>query len=139
MYKVASDRRQAALHRGGPWDWANGEERVSHEDERESLRLVLRKMEEELANADLPLPRRRELGRRKIEMQERAKALKAIVGREKLLREGASQFFVDVARRRLIKTEYAAIWREANEMYDAELAKLREASAALDGAGHPPL
>lgn len=139
MYKVASDRRQAALHRGSPWDWAAGEETISHEDELESLRIVLRKMEEELVDKKVPSARRRELGLRKIELQARAKELKAIVGREKMLREGALQFFVEVARRRLIKTEYAAIWREANEMYDAERAKLQAASAALDGEGHPPL
>jgi hypothetical protein len=40
MYKVASDRRQSALHKGRIADWVNGDERLTIEQQYKQFMLI---------------------------------------------------------------------------------------------------
>ncbi len=118
MYKVASDKRQTALHRGRPADWVNGEERLPPE---EQLRLMvdgIRIIDSRISEAP-DQAEKQKLGKEKLAMQNSITAFRAKHG---LLRKrnetgGLAHLFVDIAKAMLPKVQFEMIWNATLREY----------------------
>lgn len=76
MYKVSSDKKQAALHHGRLSDWVNGEERLSEDDRRKQLQQSVKMLEDRIKATSPGSPERKRLGLEKLAVQDQLKELR---------------------------------------------------------------
>jgi hypothetical protein len=118
MYKVASDRRQRALHHGRPTDWVNGQEKLSPADQLRQMKDGLAILEGRIAATDDAAERRR-LGMEKQQLQRDLTAFRAANGlqRKRGAPDGLHHLFVDVAKAMLPKVQFEMIWNATLREY----------------------
>jgi hypothetical protein len=127
MYKVASDKRQAALHRGRLADWIDGEEaqvetRSAHQQWLD-LKVAFRSLEARLHALPKNSKERKELGLQKRVMQNEITALAKRAQGERISRRGMNRYFVQIAREHLYPAQFKAMWAAANKLYDQDRAE----------------
>lgn len=125
MYKVASDRRQAALHRGRPSDWVNGQERLSDADKIKQLQDGINILETRIRALAPGSEERKRLGKEKLALQTEISELRKQVMREVPLEWRF--FFVNEARRLLSRSQFDMIYNAA----------IRECKRSADQLGRP--
>jgi hypothetical protein len=123
MYKIASDKKQSALHRGKKnlSDWLNGEERLKVEDQFNQLRSSVKIIEERRKNSTDDTERKqlaRLLTAYQHKVSEFKKAFKFVTRAER----GIEGQFIVAAREMLLRAQYDAIYKEAEQ----RVAKLKQ-------------
>ncbi len=127
MYKVASDRRQTALHRGRPEDWVNGVEKLKPQDKLNQLRDGVKILQSRIDQSSGK--ERARLGREKLALQNQIAELRRQIGRPKI---EWRPFFVNEAKRILSDSQFDLIYRAA--IREFELAqKRRDAAVGQQG------
>lgn len=109
MFKVASDKRQKALRRGGQWDKAKGEE-APLDDERAylAMKTTLARMEARIAALSPKNPERRVLGLQKIKMQAEQVILRARAIKARNAARSIADLFMDVCKEQLPPGQFKA-------------------------------
>ncbi len=131
MYKVASDRRQRALHQGRPTDWVNGEEKQSPEDKRRNLQAAMQNLEERIKALPPGSAERRELGRQKLEWQQELRILGKLAKAKNIEQQTLERAFMEIAREQLPPAHFRAMMAGAERLHDQWLT---EAKALRDRA-----
>lgn len=107
MYKVGSDRRQQALHRGRPEDWMSSgvpEPALATEQQRQVLRDRVKQLQAEIVGLPKTSERRKALGQEQAELCRQINAL-----RPKRKAPGIASHFIEEARARLTKFQFDQI------------------------------
>ena len=125
MYKVASDGRQRALHHGKLADWANGEERLSLEDQLNQKLDGLKILEARILSMPKS-PERSELGRQKLALQGEIGAFRKRIGRVRVAREGIEHIFLSLAKEMLSRPQFNAVWQCAVREHEKRQSELGE-------------
>jgi hypothetical protein len=125
MYKIASDKRQAGLHHGRPADWVNGVEKLSVQDHFQQLKNGIRVLDKRIVEATGK--DRKDLVKRKMDMQNELVAFKEKHGLERKERLGFNSVFIDCAKDMLPKVQFDMIMNAAK----------REFEKATAAAGQP--
>jgi hypothetical protein len=138
MYKVASDKRQAALHRGRLADWIDGEEaQVETRSARQQwldLKVAFRSLEARMQALPKKSKQRKELGLQKRAMQNEITALAKRAHGEHIGRRGINRYFVQIAREQLYPAQFKGMWAAANKLYDQDRAEKLAAETEKVGA-----
>jgi hypothetical protein len=113
MYKVASDKRQSALHRGRLGDWAHGQEHQSKDDQIANLKKAIAAIERQLGNLLLLPDTRRQLGRQKAALAKQISELKG----PRLRIRGLGDWFIDVAKEQLPLGQFKAMMAAAKRLH----------------------
>ncbi len=116
MYKVASDKKQRALHHGVPTDWVNGTETQSLEDQLENMRRADRSLVERIKLATGA--ERKTLVDERARLCGRISQFKDKASIKKIVRDGYEHTFVKVARSILPAYQYNALRDAAMLEYD---------------------
>ena len=120
MYKVGSDKHQAALHRGKLADWVGGDFRLSPPDRLKQLQEGARILETRIL-ALPPGAERSALGKEKFELQNELAALRKEFSRS--VPPDWKSHFVNEAKRILSASKWEMIYNAATREAERELAK----------------
>jgi hypothetical protein len=120
MYKISSDKKQTALHRGKITDWMNGKENLSIKDQFELMKRGIQIFESRLLR-ETDKEERKRLGLEKLALQNELTKFRKLNRIEQDSRDGLAGAFIRVAKEMLGKTQYELILRAA----ERELAKIK--------------
>jgi len=123
MYKVASDKRQSALHRGRLSDWANGEQYLTAEQRLEQMREGWRILQER-CNAATGEEKKR-IGLEMLALQNQLREAKKALGLiGHIAKRGWQDVFRDMCKEMLPKVQYELIVKATHR----EVARLEAAA-----------
>ena len=132
MYKIASDKRQSALHRGSIADWASGEEHITILQEYDAMCRRDKQFDEQMHAVPVGSEERQRLGKERAALQVRIKEMKNAVKVAGLYkaRGNVPECFVEVAKEMLVPGQFKAMWAAAERRRDEHLARMQK---ILDG------
>ena len=144
MYKVASDKRQAALHRGRLADWVDGEEaqqetRTIHEQYHD-LKVAIQSLEAHY----LKIPKdaehkkeRKEIALKLTRLQEDLSPLHKAVKADNLKRNGIADYFMTIAKEQLYPAQFKAMRAAAERLQEQDRALAEKWDAESEGMRDP--
>lgn len=127
MYKVSSDKKQAALHRGRLSDWLNGEERLSVEDRFSQMREGVKILQERKRTATDE--ERRQIGIELRDLESKIAEYKKAFALVTRVERGIEARFIVAAREMLPRATYEAIHAEARRSLEQMKAELENQPA----------
>jgi hypothetical protein len=116
MYKIASDKRQASLHRGSLKDWlGDGAEHLTRKEQYDNLKRVVNNLNQRILA--LPHgPERKALGAQKLKIQLKLKTIKDEVKAENISNQHLGDYFMRAAFDRIQHGLFMAIKAAAEKM-----------------------
>ena len=139
MYKVASDKRQAALHHGsGLKDWiGDGQEHLTLAEQYQNLIRVHDNLYERMCAEKDPI-KRKELGVKKLQAQNDLSEIKAKLKlentRQWLTNRTFEECFVQVAREMLLPAQFKAMMNAAERLKKQMAADATKVTEVPNGA-----
>lgn len=129
MYKIASDRRQAALRRGRLADWINGEERQTDEELRSNLVRAAANIERRLLAEENPIERKC-LGVEKLSLQKQIESLNKRLKAANIYSAGLDSYIGQAMREVLTRAQRELVLGRARRLFDENRARAEEIFAA---------
>jgi hypothetical protein len=131
MYKVASDRRQSALHRGRMSDWVNGEEFLKAEDRLRQLQCGYKILVDRIVALPKGSVERKKLGHEQKLLEAEITKLKALTPPIKHASRGIADVFIDMAREILSEAQFKLVWNTAIREQELRQKAAEKAAAAI--------
>ena len=132
MYKVSSDKRQSALHRGRLSDWAHGEEYQTDLQQRDNMAAAIQRLEERI-HQEPSAGERKRMGREKLVTQGALSVLNKKIKAGNMVRVGLNQYVIQALNEIVPKAQRELIWARARRMQDDDRRRAERLFAEAQG------